>query len=428
MSTIKIKLTPTQLEALESNASNLLLWGPGGSGKTEIASLKPVLVGCDSKTIVYLIRRKKVDLRLTLWKRFCEKLPQELVVAQDQNRMYYRIQNGTEFFGLGLDTMKDVNKLASTECGLAVIEEATEMPEIYFDEKIKRSTRWPPAKLHQTLLCCNPGSPMHWIRHKFLLENRTGYKNIYMPTLPKELGILPLSWYEWLESLTGVFAQRYRDGKWVAVEGVVYPYDPQKHNISREKFNKIKLGAGKIVIAVDFGYEHPFVCQWWYISPEDNWYRYREIYMTNRRAEVHAKDIKQFCEEDGIPNHEVICDHDAENRADLRNAGIPTPLAVKDRLAGQQSVQKLFEEGRIFFVEGSLVEPDMRQVIKKLPTRTEEEFPLYVWANSKTKEDMIKQFDDGMDCMRYAIHTTRVKGYGEKVSLAAIAWGGKRDF
>ena len=43
--------------------------------------------------------------------------------------------------------------------------------------------------------------------------------------------------------------------------------------------------------------------------------------------------------------------------------------------------------------------------MQKLPIKTEDEFEFYVWANKKTKEDMVKELDDGMDCMRYAVHT-----------------------
>lgn len=407
-----LKFTPVtsqQIEAMEDESENLLLWGPGGSGKTEIGVIKPIVVGiAHPRNRIALIRRVKTDLRLTLWQRFMEALPQEIITRYDDNRMFCEIEGGTEYYGLGMNEPKDITKLASAEFGMAVIEESTEIPELFFDEKIKRSIRLPRVKFHQTLSLCNPDIPLHWINKRWILEKWKGYKCIYMPTIPESAGILPHSWYEWLNSLTGVFAQRYREGKWVAVEGIVYPYDPQKHNISRSEFRM--SSEGRIIRDVDFGYEHPFVCQWWYISPEDIWYRFREIYMTHRRVEEHAKDMIRLSERDFDPNPLTICDHDAENMADLKEAGINVMPANKERLAGQQSVQKLFEENRIFFVEDSLVELDIRRQMKKLPTKTEEEFPLYVWANKTTKEDMVKQFDDGMDGMRYGIHTIGEKG------------------
>jgi len=410
MAEIRFKaITQEQRQGFEDESDSLLLWGPGGSGKSEIAVNKAIIVGANiPKYKIYLIRKKKADLRTTLWQRFKERLPAEIVTDQNETMMFRRIRGGTEFWGLGLDSEKDVNKLASAECGMAIIEEATEIPWSYYDEKIRRAVRMPGVSFLQTLLLCNPGPPSHWINQNLILKTSKGHKSLFMPTIPESAGILPSSWYEWLHGLKGVFAKRYRDGEWVAVEGIVYPYDPQRHRITRSQFKM--SGEGQVVLSVDFGYDHPFVAQWWYISPDDIWYRYREIYMSSRRVAVHADQMKQFFEKDKIWPV-AICDHDAENMADLRAAGIQTIPAKKSRLAGQQSVQKLFDEGRIFFVEDSLVELDMRQQMKKLPTKTEDEFPLYCWAN-KDKEDMIKAHDDGMDTMRYAVHTT----IGEKVS------------
>lgn len=398
-------VTSQQAQAIEDNNPTLLLWGPGRSGKSHTAVSKGIGIGAKfPNNRIYLIRRKKVDLRATMWLKFTELLPQSLIVKKDENQMIYKIKNGTEFWGLGLDSVEDVNKLASAECGMAIIEEATEIPQEYFDEKIKRSVSLPRVPFHQTMLLCNPASPAHWIYKELILKKSENTTTICMPTMPEEAGILPHSFYVWLNSLTGIFGKRYKDGQWVAVEGLVYPFDPQKHIIKPFKIPQ----DWKRPMAVDFGYEHPFVCGWFAISPSDVWYLYRQIYMTHRRVEEHAKDINRYCKEDKmLPD--TICDHDAENMADLRHAGIETTNAIKSRLAGQQSVQKLFDEDRFFIFEDSLVETDLQRQLKKRETCVEDEFAFYCWGN-KAKEDMIKEHDDGMDMIRYAIHTTNYTG------------------
>ena len=396
-----------QKEALEDTTPNLLLFGQGGSGKTEVGADKGILIGSLYKNNqIFFIRRKKVDLRLTLWKRFVEKLDKNLIVSKDENQMVYKIKNGTEFYGLGMDNITDVNKLASTECGMAIIEEATEIPFEYYDEKIQRAVRYPKVPFHQTILMCNPASPTHWIYKKWFEEKNAGYKSIFFKTLPPPF--LPQSYYDWLNGLTGVFAQRYREGKWIAMEGLVYPFDPRKHIIE-----PIVIPPDwKRVIAIDFGFDHPFVCGWFVISPSDIWYLYRQIYMTNRIVEKHAEDIKKFCKIDGITDIVAICDHDAEDRATLGNRGINTVPANKDRLSGQQSVYKLISENRFFIFSNSLVETDFTRQMKKLPIKVEQEFGTYGWA-TKGKEDMVKQKDDGMDMIRYAIHTYLTNGMNE---------------
>lgn len=407
MSEVIKPITKEQKKGFEDVSPVLLLWGQGGSGKTQVGAAKAVIVGCMySNNIVFLIRRQKVDLRATLWKRFTELLPPNLIVSKNENEMIYKLTNKTEYWGLGLDSVKDVNKVASAECGMAIVEEATEIKKDYFDQKIKRAVRLPRVPFHQTLLLCNPASPSHWIYDKFFMNKIKGYTEIFCKTLPPPY--LPKSYYEWLKNLTGVFAQRYREGKWVGMEGLVYPFNPQKHIIKRFDIPK----EWTRVLGIDFGFAltHPFVCQWWAVSPEEKWYRYREIFMSQRTVKNHTKDIKKFCEDDGIQPI-AICDHDAEDRATLEENGIMTQPAIKDRLAGQQTVYDKFEHNEIFFLEDSLVEIDVDRQMKELPTMTEQEFGTYIWGN-KQKEDMIKTKDDGMDTTRYAIHTYSIDKTG----------------
>ena len=389
-------ITAEQKIVLENMSPDLLFWGQGGSGKTHTGADKAILIGSMYKNNrVFLIRKKKVDLRTTLWDKFNKRIPDDLIVQRDENRMYYRIKNGTEFFGLGLDTMLDVNKLASTECGFQVVEEMLELKEKNYNEKLKRACRLPNVPFHQTLGLCNPGAPSHWIHKKWFLEKGKGFKEVFAKTLPPPF--LPQSYYDWLDSLTGVFRQRYKEGLWVAFEGIVYPFDPRKHIIPRFEIPQ----DWRKVLAVDFGFSHPFVAQWWAVSSDEKWYMYREIYMTRRIVKEHAKEIKKYCEIDEM-DAEAVCDHDAEDRATLEDAGIGTSAAKKERLAGQQIVYEKFAHDKIFFFEDALVEKDQSQELQNLPTRTVDEFGTYIWKD-KGKEDMIKQKDDGMDTMRYAM-------------------------
>lgn len=394
---IKPKNEPQRL-ALENTSPNLLYSGPWGSGKTYIGAAKAFMLGVMyPNNCIALVRKKRVDLKPTLWKWFVEKLlPPELVIRKDDIELYRKIANGTEFYGIGLDSTEDVNKLASREYGFIVVEEAKETDEQDFDEKIVRCLRLPTVPFHQVLLLTNPGAPSHYLYQRFYMERRNGNKKIESEILPD----LPKSYYERLGQLKGIYRERYVLGKWTSFEGLVYPFDPIKHIKSRFKIPK----DGERILAIDFGFDHPFVAQWWYVSPSDIWYRYREIYMSYRTVKKHSIDIKKFCEMDGMEPL-AICDHDAEDSATLRENGIKTVRAIKDRLPGQQVVFDKFENNQVLFLKDSLVEIDQRLMIAGRPTKTEDEFGSYVWANLKTKEDMVKQKDDGMDTMRYAIYT-----------------------
>jgi hypothetical protein len=394
----------------------LVLWGPGGSGKTEVGASKAVATALKwPGNVIFLCRRKKEDLRLTLWKRFVERLPAELVVTKDDHRCVRTLKNGTEIYGLGFDSIEDVNKLAGTECGLVVVEEATETPFEYFDQKIRRSCRKPGAPYHQVVLMCNPGTPTHWIK-KLIDSHDKDVEDILMPTIPESCGILPKTFYAWLAGLKGIFALRYRDGQWVALEGLVYPFDPKMQVIPRFDIPK----SWPRVRSHDFGFSllHPAVTQWWARSPDDKWYLYRQLFQTRKTVKTISVQIKHYDALDGVPVDPLICDTDCEDRQTFEENGIATRPAYKDHRVGQALVFDAFETNRIFFFQDSLVEVDMERQIAGMPTSTEEQLEKHIWKDSVSKEDWRDEEDDGPDTMRYAMATTNRHAFVEPRSVA----------
>lgn len=407
---INIKpLNLPQLQVLRSIANCLLFWGPWGTGKTHIGAAKALFIGQKYRNnCIALVRRKRVHLKATLWKWFIDKvLHPALLKDKNDTDLYRKLYNGTEIFGCGLDSDSDVNTLASREFGFIVVEEAREVKEIDFEEKILRCLRLPGVPFHQVLCLSNPDVPAHWLNQRFLVEKWAGYQAVKGITLR---GLLPKSYLQLLDQLTGIYKLRYKEGLWVAAEGLVYPFDPQKHVLTWEQF-EARTGLKEIpkdwkrVVSIDFGFDNPFVCQWWAISPGDVWYLYREIYYTHRTVNTHAPMILKFCAEDGIPA-KAICDHDAEDMATLREKKIKTVHAKKDRMAGQQTVYDKYEQEKIFYMADALVEKDQRLVINKRPYSTITEKPGYVWM-STAKEDMVHEDDHGQDAERYAHHTSK---------------------
>jgi PBSX family phage terminase large subunit len=391
-------LTEAQELAFHDMSPNLLLDGPWFSGKSQVVAMKAFELGdAFPGNCIALVRKKRSDLKATLWKWFIDKvLPPDCVIAHNDTDLYRKIKNGTEIYGVGLDSTNDVNKLASREYGFIGVEEATEITEEDFDEKLSRCLRLTTIPFLQLMLICNPGMPAHFIYKRFILNKLPSYNRIKATILPNR----PPSYKERMDQLTGVMALRYREGEWVAYEGLVYPFDPQKHIVKPFDIPK----DWKRVIVIDFGFDHPFVCQWWAVSPSDAWFLYREIYYSRRTVKTHSAQIKHYNEIDGIEPR-IICDHDAEDQATLIENGLITQNAQKDRQSGQQAVFDKFENNQIFFFEDCTIERDTRLVMEKKPASTIEEFPSYIWTN-KAKEDMTKEKDDGMDSIRYGIYTT----------------------
>ena len=270
---------------------------------------------------------------------------------------------------------------------------------------------------------CNPDVPTHWIVNRpplklfetTHLDNPTIYQrdaagNLVLDEdgepVPTPGGVHRL---RTLKNMTGLRYKRGFLGLWVGAEGVVYgDFDPKKHVIDRHPIPP----EWKRYRSIDFGFTHPFVCQWW---AEDDYGRlimYREIFMTGRTVRDHAELINELTGEEKITA--TICDWDAEDRATLEENGIKTIKADKRVKVGIEKCEdrlKSMIDGKpkVMFMRDSLVEQDETLKDKNKPTRTTEEFPGYVWANIGDKEATarderpIKKNDDGMDAFRYLV-------------------------
>ena len=124
---------------------------------------------------------------------------------------------------------------------------------------------------------------------------------------------------------------------------------------------------------------------WFAIDPDGRMYRYREIYMTKRTVTDHAAKINLLSQ--GESYEATVCDHDAEDRATLKQCGISSIAAIKDVSRGIQMVQARLERGhddkpRLFLLRGALVERDGSLVEAHKPTCTEQEIPGYVWQTT----------------------------------------------
>jgi phage terminase large subunit len=212
--------------------------------------------------------------------------------------------------------------------------------------------------------------------------------------------------------------------------------------------------------SVDFGYENPFVMQWFTRVPEDNprcpgaFVLYQEIYMTHRIVSVHARQARAWDAEEvaalnrgieranralapgerRIPLKErlsfsqQVSDHDAEDRATLESEGIITDPAVKDRSSGIQVVYNALEptpQPRLLFMRNARREADPALKDKETapPTCTWQEFPGLRWPKTPTqddkapKEDIVKVNDHGFDAVRYHLRTFRDRGEMKVVRL-----------
>lgn len=392
----------------------VLLEGPAGTGKTRAMLTKVHL--CMLKypgARAFITRAVHQDLKASALQTFDD----EVVSKYDFVEYYggsarepaqYRYPNGSEIFIGGMDRS---SKAKSTQFDIIFVNEGTEIDEDTWETLMARN-RHGVMPYQQLLADCNPDRPTHWLNQRANAGKTTrhGSRHEDNPAFHDGADWTPRGreYIAVLEQLTGARYLRLRKGVWAMAEGMVYDtYDPNIHVIDR--FPIPDDWARYLV--VDFGYTNPFVCQWWAVDGDGRAYMYREIYMTQRLVEDHARDIKRLHGEEPPPV-DVVCDHDAEGRETLqRYLGWSTRAAVKVVREGIQEVQARLRpagdgKARLFYFRDALVEKDQRLLEKKKPVRTVEEYEGYVWDEGSKRlqgEDPVKQDDHGMDATRYFV-------------------------
>ncbi len=394
------------------NAHEIIISGPAETGKT-VASLYKLnrLAWKYPKSQWAIVRKVRHDMDGSVLQTFRDRILGEdspIKVFGGNKPEWYEYPNGARIWIGGID--RPSGALSSERDGIYV-NQAEELDLDDWETLTTRATgragnvvidgrNW-----SQVFADCNPSYPQHWIKHReglTLLESRHEDN----PSLYDDASALTergKTTMGILDALTGVRKERLRYGRWAQAEGAIYEdYSTALHLIDRFDIPK----EWRRIRVIDFGLVHPFVCQWWAIDADGRMYRYREIYMTGRTVATHARQIVELSASEQI--EQTICDHDAEDRLTLQENGVPNIAANKAVLQGIGKVQDRLKKQidgkpRLFLLRDSLVEvdPSLRETRK--PICTEDEMPGYVWQNKSTKEQPVKEFDHGMDTMRYGV-------------------------
>lgn len=447
-------------QIFQQRDDEVLISGPAGTGKSRACLEKVHMICLLTPGVRALIVRKTLaslgSTALVTWRNFVVKEAMESgdVVyygGSFQEAPQYRYSNGSSVTIGGMDRP---TRVMSSEYDIIYVQEATEL--LIDDlEALNSRLRNNRIRFQQLLMDCNPDSDKHWLK----LRSNDGKTKLFEsrhednPVLFNADGTLTekgRSYIQKLDNLTGVRYKRLRLGLWVAAEGQVYEeWDSARHVLpwfweeNGEEFEFVIPESWPRYWVIDFGFVHPFVCQWWAMGPDGELYMYREIYMTNRTVAEHAKTILEQVTKvetqviftgrgkDDFEIRErrvwtepqpsaIICDHDAEGRKTLENElGLGTTAAVKtvhdgiDAVNERLKVHPKLGEPRLFIMSDTLVERDQVLVDSMRPTCTVEEFPSYVWQvkpNGRKKEDPNKEDDDGMDCCRYLVGFHDLKG------------------
>lgn len=420
------------VEIFYERAREFCFAGPAGTGKSRgMLERMDLFARKYPKSRHLFVRKTRTSLTQTGLVTFeQEVLPERTTIKLHKSDQEYRYPNDSRIVIGGLD---NPTKIMSGQYDTIYVMEATERGFTEDDwEKLLTRLRNNRMPFRQLSADCNPEAPQHFLKKR---ETRGVLKMINSrhednPTLfdqtTGEMTPLGVDYIGGLDSLTGVRYLRLRKGIWAAAEGMIYEIFDPDHNII-DNFGLKDTGVydsqgNRILepiltpplswpryLAIDFGYNNPFVCQWWAEDPDGRLYLYREIFRTKRLVEDHARDILEIMKKHGEPRpRAVVVDHDAEDRATLEKYLLlqTTPANKAVKMGIEHVIARIRKSGdgraRIFFLRDALVARDKDLELKKKPLSTLEEIGSYIWDDDK-QEEPVKENDHGCDAARYMV-------------------------
>lgn len=474
---------PKQKEFMLSTADQVLLSGAFGAGKSRIGCEKGFLFNMMYPGNRGLIVRKHFsDVRAsTIQQTLLEEvIPSEYI--HDHNKGEHRIQHYTgvenpkgapvlsEVHYHGLDSGRATSdddlprKIGSMAYGWIFVDEGTELAEGEWAQLVGRlrytgkqsGGRYYTVPFQQIFTATNPASPQHWMYRMFYKDGNGDIIEMNVEDNP----YIPKAQVKRMKrTLKGMKYERYFEGKWVGNEGAIYgEWDTNTHYIYPEDLEEWYLGwevhdetewtngeksvwispppDWRVYRSIDFGYNNPFVCQWWARSPDDELIMFRELYESELLVEDAAERIRNNTSEDWILEN-TFCDHDAQASETLKKHGVHTQNAEKDVEAGIDAVKSRLRKdergrSRLYLMRGARIhEPDENLILGDKPLKTADEIPSYTWKNDD--EDKPEKKDDhGVDSMRYMVFSidegiTLSTEEMKKWETLANGWDGERS-
>ena len=239
---------------------------------------------------------------------------------------------------------------------------------------------------------CNPEYPGHWFYREWILKKEIR-EALYLHFTMDDNPSLSTTLKERYRRLyTGTFYQRFIEGKWVAVEGLIYPYMSQITSFCEVPSSP----PSRYALSCDYGIVNPTSCGLW-AEIDQVWYRIDEYYYDSRKEgetrtdEEHYNHILKMIKDKSIDC--ITVDPSAASFITLiRRYGKYKVIPAKNNVI----------EG-IKEVSGALKRGDIK--ICKNCFNSIREFSLYRWQNTTNKDNPVKENDHAMDDIRYFVST-----------------------
>jgi phage terminase large subunit len=397
----------------------VLLTGSAGGGKSELAAQKIHGFCKRYKNSTGLMVRKTRESMTSSTVLFMERhvIGSDPEVNHFPSKHRFEYTNGSVLLYGGMKNEEQREQIRSIGLAggvdIAWMEEANRFIRQDFEEVIARM-RGRAAPWTQVILSTNPDSFDHWINSDLIIGKGASVHYSSAQENPHN----PESYLRALNSLTGIMAERLREGKWVRAEGVVYEeFDNSIHILNKEdgvwtnKYFTIQPGKIRSYIGgQDWGFTNPGVLGVWGIDGDGRLYLIRESYYSRQRIGWWVAKGQKY--RDLYRMNPIVCDPSEPGHIDeYRKNNLSVIKGINSISLGIQKVkERLAVQGdgmpRLFILSDALEEVDPN-ISSGSPFCTLGEFGSYIYPKGgdgkPIKETPVDDNNHGMDMMRYSV-------------------------
>ncbi len=322
--------------------------------------------------ILPVLRRLGFDCR--------EKLSQHLVEIEYSGRR-------NRFYLFGGKDEGSAALIQGMTLGGVLLDEVALMPRSFVEQALARCS----LDGSKLWFNCNPDTPLHWFYEEWI--KKSGEKNcLYLHfTMDDNPSLTPAIKRRYESLYSGAFYDRFVLGKWVAAQGLVYPFFSRSVHVAEPAGIPLRY-----FISCDYGTVNPSSFGLWG-EYGGRWYRLSEYYFDSRREgeqrtdEEHYAALEQLAGDLNI--EAVIADPSAASFLECirRHGRFRAVPAKNDVIDGIRRVSDALKERRILFSQSC--------------TDCLREFSLYRWDNTAARDAPRKEYDHAMDDVRYFVST-----------------------
>lgn len=247
----------------------------------------------------------------------------------------------------------------------------------------------------QLFVTTNPDSPRHWLKTEYIDRARELGHRVYHFTIDDNAHNLEPGYIADLKrQYSGLWYQRFIEGKWTMAEGVIYSmFDLGRHVTSEQPRSIVK----HLAVGVDYGARDNTRGIKAVLGDDNRIWITREWVPAEGTEAERSASLRKFCDEHGWPDYFFVDPAARGFRLQMHQDELrPVIKANNSHADGIGIVASLLAAGRL------VIHESCQELITEIQS--------YAWdpkAAEKGIDEPVKLDDHAVDALRYAILTSR---------------------